>query len=294
MEGGGRHPDFGLAVTDLAKRFQGRLVLNDVSFTAEGGELVAVTGPSGCGKTTLLNCLGALDAPDGGRIVISPKDAPEPGSEQPGLGQAARAILGRPIEVTDMSSRQTRRFFRHVAGFVFQNSGLVDSWTVYRNLRVPVTPAGKSSTKEQITEALGRVGAAGLSKAMVYTLSGGEQQRVALARLLLKDPLLVLADEPMAALDPDNAEVVLELLRGLADRGALVLMASHDPDTVARCDREVTLPHLASHGGAGAAAAPLRVFGITVPRLRKPAPETATAADGQTGQADEPESEDAK
>jgi energy-coupling factor transporter ATP-binding protein EcfA2 len=106
---------------------------------------------------------------------------------------------------------------------------------------------------------------------MVYTLSGGEQQRVALARLLLKDPLLVLADEPMAALDSENAELVFTLLRQLADRGALVLMASHDSATVARCDREVRLPEPDSR--CSLKERPVRIFGLTLPRWSRNAEE---------------------
>jgi putative ABC transport system ATP-binding protein len=129
-----------------------------------------------------------------------------------------------------------------VVGFVFQNAGLVDTWTVRQNLKVPITPAGRAPKPAAIKDVLERVGASELERGRVFTLSGGEQQRVALARLLLKDPVLVLADEPMAALDPPNAQVVFEALLGLARRGALVLMCTHDPAVVERCDRVWSLP----------------------------------------------------
>jgi putative ABC transport system ATP-binding protein len=146
-----------------------------------------------------------------------------------------------------LSGSQRRRFFRHVVGFVFQNSGLIDSWTVDRNLRVPITQGGRTASQEDIKSALERVGATGLGSARVHTLSGGEQQRVALARLILKDPLLVLADEPMAALDADNADLVFRVLGQSARQGSIVLMATHDPATTKRCDRELRLPPRSSN-----------------------------------------------
>jgi putative ABC transport system ATP-binding protein len=149
---------------------------------------------------------------------------------------------GAGIDVRRLRGRAKRLYLRDVVGFVFQNAGLVDNWTVRQNLKVPITPAGRPAAPAAIADVLGRVGAAELARARVFTLSGGEQQRVALARLLLKDPVLVLADEPMAALDQANAELVFQALAGLARRGALVLMCTHDPVVVGRCDRVWELP----------------------------------------------------
>jgi putative ABC transport system ATP-binding protein len=253
-----------LRVDGLTKSFAGRTVLGAVNFEALGGGVTAIAGPSGCGKTTLLNCIGCLEPVDEGSILLRTAGRGSLGAPPDNQADDAAASAGaeasssaQSLEWTDLttlSPHRRRLFFRDTVGFVFQNSGLVDEWTVAQNLRVPFTPDGRKASKAQIAEALGKVGGEHLERAKVFTLSGGEQQRVALARLLLKDPVLVLADEPMAALDQDNANLVFGTLKGLARRGALVLMCSHDPATIERCDRVVELPAPKARGGKSAGA----------------------------------------
>ncbi|MGO1234594.1 MAG: ATP-binding cassette domain-containing protein [Microbacterium gubbeenense] len=192
---------------DAQISFGRRRLWSDVSFELSRGQMAALVGPSGSGKTTLLNCIGLLEKLDRGTIRYNGVNA-------------ARA-----------SSKLRRKLYRDTIGFLFQNSGLVDSWTVYENVVIALssshlTRRNKRERVEAVTKEVGlqpsRLGD------RVYTLSGGEQQRVGLARLLLSEASVVLADEPTASLDSDNASMVIDSLRALSDRGAAVLISTHD------------------------------------------------------------------
>jgi putative ABC transport system ATP-binding protein len=255
-----------LSIDGLVKEFGGRRILDGISLNVASGQIIAVIGPSGCGKTTLLNIIGGIERPTAGSIQLkltirapTPTDDSVSGAElqglveEPGLHQKGggrlphRADLKRPggeycFDVGRLRRGNLRRYHRDIVGFVFQNAGLVDNWTVAENLRIPLTSEGCPARRPAIREVLEEVGMSGLERARVYTLSGGEQQRVAMARLKLKEPLVVLADEPMAALDQVNADVIFEELGELAQCGSLVWMCTHDPAVVARCDTVVCLP----------------------------------------------------
>jgi putative ABC transport system ATP-binding protein len=181
-----------------------------LSFSVERGEMLALTGPSGAGKSTLLNCLGLLERLDSGTIRVG----------------------GRSI--TDLRAGDRRRFRRDVLGYLFQNYALIENATVDDNLAV----AGR---REAFASALQTVGLAGRGREPVRRLSGGEQQRVAVARLLVKKPTVVLADEPTAALDTGNADLVLGLLRELASGGCAVVVATHSKEVEGRCDSVLAL-----------------------------------------------------
>lgn len=206
-----------ITATNISKRFGERTVWSDLSFTAYEGEMVAISGPSGSGKTTLLNCIGLLDTIDEGTLRIGNYD------------------------VSQISRRQKRQQFKNHMGFLFQNYGLVDSWTVKQNLDVALTYSklGRQDKKREKTNALARVGLSGRENDKVFTLSGGEQQRVALARLLLKRPKLILADEPTGSLDRANADAVMAVLSDCVAGGAVVLISSHDPLVIGQCDRTI-------------------------------------------------------
>ncbi|WP_220037054.1 ABC transporter ATP-binding protein [Curtobacterium sp. MCLR17_034] len=188
-----------------------------MTFEVAGGEIVGLVGPSGCGKSTLLDCVGHVDALDGGTIRINGESA---GSN----GRRARLIRRRHL------------------GYLFQDFGLVPDMTVQSNVDVVRLPDGRRRHQGIRTgEALDRVGLAGRGTDRVHELSGGEQQRVAMARLLVKRPSVILADEPTSALDDDNAAMVLDLLGELAAGGAAVLIATHSSSVEARAARSITL-----------------------------------------------------
>ncbi|MFF0290037.1 ABC transporter ATP-binding protein [Streptomyces sp. NPDC005262] len=201
-------------ILKLSKKFGTRTLWSDVTTTVNRGEMVAIVGPSGSGKSTLLNCIGLLDKPDGGEIRHEGKD------------------------ITRFGRGETRRFRRDVLGYLFQNYALIENATVAVNLEVAVKPrrALRGATGASISEALDRVGLAGREEEKIHHLSGGEQQRVALARLMVKQPALVLADEPTGALDHANATAVIDILREMSDAGCAVVIATHDDRVRDRCD----------------------------------------------------------
>jgi putative ABC transport system ATP-binding protein len=175
------------------------------------GQAVAIMGPSGCGKTTLLNLLGGVDRPTTGKIFIGGK------------------------ELTQMSERDLEKHRLLKVGFVFQFFNLIPSITAFENLELPMVMAGvpDAACRERARKLLGLVGLESKGQKRPEELSGGEQQRVAVALALANDPALILADEPTGNLDTTNATAIAKLLRSLAtEHGKTVIMVSHDPKTV--------------------------------------------------------------
>ncbi|MFC9297761.1 ABC transporter ATP-binding protein [Streptomyces sp. NPDC057011] len=223
-----------IEIDNLSKSFGPRTLWSGVDLTVGRGEMLALVGPSGSGKSTLLNCLGLLDTPSGG------------------------AIRYEGTDITRFDRRGIRRFRRDVLGYLFQNYALIENATVAANLEVAVRPRrsrGGAAPAGRVTvaEALDRVGLAGREKAKIHHLSGGEQQRVALARLMVKQPALVLADEPTGALDQDNAAMVVDILGEMSDAGCTVVIATHNDYVRDRCDAVFTVAR--AEQGARAAQA---------------------------------------
>ena len=207
-----------LEFSNISVAYGRHTVLDNVSGHAPEGGMLALTGPSGSGKTTLLNCLGTLHRPDAGQILVDGRD------------------------LLRFSRRELRRFRRDHLGFLFQNYALVPEASVRANLTMAMTSAPlKRIDSRAIAAALEDVGLGGREKEIVAHLSGGEQQRLALARLLVRAPSLILADEPSGALDADNEAMVLETLRSMADSGATVVIATHSPAVRSACDAQLSL-----------------------------------------------------
>lgn len=195
----------------------GRRLLDGVSVSAAGGSMLAVTGPSGSGKSTLLAVLGGLIPAQGGVVRWG----------------------GEPVRVTD------RRPGRAV-GIVLQGYGLLPMLTAHENVELPLQLAGLPRA-EVVARAGRALERAGLGEDQLHRdrlaeeLSGGQLQRVAVARALVVEPQLVLADEPSSELDAASRDVVLAALRGVADAGGIVVLATHDPEVAAVCDAELHL-----------------------------------------------------
>lgn len=197
-------------------------VLENASFQIERGHVTAVTGPSGSGKTTLLSLLGGLDRPESGRLIVDGQD----------LSSLGRRGLGR--------------FRRDRVGFVFQSFNLLPTLTVQENVEAGLDPLDWSRRKvrEKAAAAVGRVGLGQKMHRFPHELSGGEQQRVAVARACAKEPPLLLADEPTGNLDEDVGVQVMDLLIGVADAAGerrTVVVVTHDPMVAGRADRLLTL-----------------------------------------------------
>lgn len=215
-----------VAFDNVEKTYTGRTVLSHASFSVSPGEMVAFTGPSGSGKSTILNLAGLLDSPDAGEVRLFGTTAPRP------------------------RSRDATPFLRHRLGYLFQNFALIDSATVRENLKVALTySSDRSDHAKQIARILERVGLPGYENRRVYSLSGGEQQRVAIARLWLKPCELVLADEPTGSLDENNRDEIVKLLREMSADGRTLLLATHDLRVAEICTRTVEVASLSKHEG---------------------------------------------
>ncbi|MFB6273674.1 MAG: ABC transporter ATP-binding protein [Salinibacter sp.] len=199
---------------------QDRMVLRDVSLRLDRGAFSVLMGRSGAGKSTLLNLISGIDLPTAGHVRIGGTD------------------------LTAKSETERTKFRRANIGFVFQSFNLISTLTVGENVRLPLELAGESpqADREQARAMLNRVGLADRADAFPDRLSGGEQQRVAVARALAHDPLLVLADEPTGNLDYETGQEVLSLLGDLVrDTDTTLLVATHDPEVLPRADRVLHL-----------------------------------------------------
>ena len=194
--------------------YDGHEVLRGIDLTARPGRTVAVTGPSGAGKTTLLWALAGLVRPDEGSVHVG--DAPAADRDNT---SAAGVVL------------------------ILQDNALASVLTASENVLVPLLAAGvePDAAQQRAAEALDQVGLATAGDQLIEELSGGQQQRVAVARGLAQRGRVVLADEPTSELDAANRARVVALLRAEADRGAAVVLATHDPDAAAECDAELHL-----------------------------------------------------
>ncbi len=199
----------------INKKYGEHSVVKDFNLTVEQGEMVAITGKSGCGKTTILNIIGLLDEIDSGRIVINNYENPK------------------------FNSKIGRRLLNEDVGFIFQNFALVDDYTVLENFKIAT--ANSKVVRDEIEKALKFVGMDGATTRKVYTLSGGEQQRIAIAKILLKKPKIILADEPTGSLDEENRDIILGLLKELNNQGVTIIIVTHDKYIASICNREVKL-----------------------------------------------------
>ncbi len=188
-------------------RFGGMMVeaLKDVNFSVDKGEFVAIMGESGSGKTTLLNILAALDKATEGEVILDGKN------------------------ISRIKESEIAKFRRDNIGYVFQDFNLLDTFSLEDNIYLPLVLAGKKHTdmKERLDAIVGPLGIADLLKKYPYEVSGGQKQRAAVARALITEPSIILADEPTGALDSKSSDELLELFRKVNGLGQTVLMVTH-------------------------------------------------------------------
>jgi len=204
------------------KQFGSRIIFSDLNLNFQSGMVYALIGDSGCGKTTLLNMLAKLETFDKGEIVYKEKS---------------------------LTSLKNEEFYRNELGYLFQNFGLLESQTIRENLELGLI--GKKQNKKQekerlLLQALQAVRLDYLSlNQKIYELSGGEAQRVALAKIILKNPPLILADEPTASLDPKNSKEIMEILLELRNANRTIIIATHNPSIWKMADQVI---HLSQDG----------------------------------------------
>jgi lipoprotein-releasing system ATP-binding protein len=205
---------------DIKKSYGTLQVLKGVDLTVESGEIVAVIGASGAGKSTLLHILGTLDVPDSGSLML------------------------KDVEVSKMGPKQLAEFRNRHIGFVFQFHNLLPEFSAIENVMIPGFIAGKAETslRSRGIELLDMLGLKQRAHHKPAELSGGEQQRVAVARALINNPLLILADEPSGNLDSKNAEELHQLFFRLrVELGQTFIIVTHNPGFAAMADRIIEL-----------------------------------------------------
>lgn len=208
-----------IELKQVSKSFGERELFSNLSMTFEVGKVYALIGSSGSGKTTLMNMMGKLEPYDG---TIFYRDK-------------------------DLTSYKSSDFFRHELGYLFQNFGLIENQTIEENLKLGLIgqKLTKSEQHRREKQALERVGLSYLNlDKRIFELSGGESQRVALAKVILKNPPFILADEPTASIDPVTSKLIMEILLSLRDTNRLIIVATHNPAIWEMADEIITMDSL--------------------------------------------------
>ncbi len=193
--------------------------LSSINLSIEDGEMIAIMGPSGSGKSTLLNIIGGLATPSKGKYKYN------------------------DIDVTALNQRKLGVFRKEHISYVFQSYALFDKYTVYENVAFPLMVRGVkySDRKEKVNKILDEFGLSKLSGEKPNKLSGGEQQRTAIARAVAANTDIILADEPTGALDQHNSELIMEYLKKVNEEGKTVIVVTHDKDVAEYADRIIYL-----------------------------------------------------
>lgn len=214
-----------IEIKDVTKVFKGAtyetVALDNISLKVEKGEFVSIMGKSGSGKSTLLNIIGGMDRPDSGSVILEGK------------------------EISSMKPLAVDRMRQKHIGFVFQHFALIDRYTVYENIEVALDAvnAGKKEKKEKIQDVMEQLGIAALRDQFPSRISGGEKQRTAVARAIVRDNDYILADEPTGSLDRENAEGIMKIFRELNSAGRTIILVTHDREVAEHTNRMITLDY---------------------------------------------------
>jgi len=209
-----------ISATDLNKDFDSLKVVKDVNLDVKKGEFVSIVGKSGSGKTTLLSLLSGLELPSSGRVFLNGRD------------------------ITDSSENELALFRRDTVGFIFQSFHLIPTLSAWENVALPLFPVKipKEKRRERALELLRQMEMEHRAEHRPSTLSGGEKQRVAIARSLINNPKIVFADEPTGNLDSATGESIMEILKVLhAENGLSLVMVTHDLDLAESSDRIIRM-----------------------------------------------------
>ena len=204
-----------IKVKDLCKSFGNLILFDHLTLEIPEKEITCIYGTSGCGKTTLLDIIGFIEPYQSGKIFYDGK------------------------QVRNKASQ--RKMLRDNIGFIFQDFGLIESETIINNLKIVKKIKKMPHKEKRIKEVLNSLQLDMDLNRKVYELSGGEQQRLAIAKIILKNPDLILADEPTASLDLGNKEIILNLLKQFSTEGKTVIIVTHDKDTIEIADNKIDL-----------------------------------------------------
>jgi putative ABC transport system ATP-binding protein len=207
-----------LELKDIAKVYGSLKALTDINLTVKQGEWLAIMGPSGSGKTTMMNIIGCMDKPSSGTVFLD------------------------GVNISRESERNLTTIRRDKIGLIFQQFHLVNYLNALENVMVAQYYHSLPDEKEAL-EALDRVGLSGRAKHLPSQLSGGEQQRVCIARALINYPKLILADEPTGNLDETNENMVIDIFKKLHADGSTIIVVTHDPEVAEDAERTVVLEH---------------------------------------------------
>ena len=207
-----------LELKNVSKIYGDLKALDDVSLTVDEGEWVAIMGPSGSGKSTMMNIISCLDKPSKGEVLLD------------------------GVDIAKESSKKLTEIRRDKIGLIFQQFHLVNYLTAVENVMLAQYYHSMPDEKEAL-EALARVCLKDRAKHLPSQLSGGEQQRVCIARALINHPEIILADEPTGNLDEANENIVLDLFRQLHDEGTTLIVVTHDPEVAEAAQRTIVLEH---------------------------------------------------
>lgn len=208
-----------IELKNVRKSYGEHIIFENINLMIEEGEMIAITGESGSGKSTLLNIIGLIEDFDAGEYLLENK---------------------KNIKI---NSKESQRVIRDKISYLFQNFALIDNETVTENLKIALKyhSKNKSEKKRLIHEALLNVGLDGYEKKKIFELSGGEQQRAAIARALIKPSKVLLADEPTGSLDFKNRDEILNLLKEINRSGKTVVIVTHDPEVANSCSRIISI-----------------------------------------------------
>ncbi len=198
---------------NIGIEISGKTILSNISLEINPNEMIAITGPSGSGKTTLLNCLGLIQSVNSGDILIENQHA------------------------SKWKEKEKTSFWKEKAAFIYQDYGIIEDENVSYN----VTLNKRQAKTKVVNEILHTVGLGGRGQDMAVVLSGGEKQRLGVARAIYKKATIIFADEPTASLDKSNREMIINLLKTCSQNGASVIIATHDERLVNVCDRSINL-----------------------------------------------------
>jgi putative ABC transport system ATP-binding protein len=207
-----------LELNNISKTYDTLTALHDINLAIGQGEWLAIMGPSGSGKTTLMNIIGCMDKPSGGSVILD------------------------GINISKESSKNLTVIRRDKIGLIFQQFHLINYLTALENVMTAQYYHSLPDEKEAL-QALDRVGLADRAKHLPSQLSGGEQQRVCIARALINYPMLILADEPTGNLDEANERIVIDIFKQLHKEGSAIIVVTHDPEVAEDAERTVTLEH---------------------------------------------------